>query len=271
MTSVRQASETLHGTRRPGRRAAGPASRAPGPTLEGREAGERGARTLWHPGAPMSAATRQPPAPPSGEEERAVLARLRAGDRAAFAELVARHGGTMLHVAMTFVRERATAEEVVQDAWLGLLDGLDRFEARASLRTWLFRILVNRARTRAVREGRSLPFSALSDGGDGAPELEVTSSAFDEAGGWREPPGAWSEEDPERLAMGTQTRALLEAEIARLPDAQRTVLTLRDVEGLEAEEVCVLLGISASNQRVLLHRARAKVRLALEGYLAGSR
>jgi RNA polymerase sigma-70 factor (ECF subfamily) len=218
----------------------------------------------------MSLAPPQRPAPPSGAEERTILARLRAGDRAAFAQLVGLHGGAMLRVAMSFLRERAKAEEVVQDAWLALLDGLDGFEERASLRTWLFSILVNKARTRAVREGRVLPFSALagSDGGEGP---EVDAGGFDQAGGWREPPGAWSGEDPERLAMGAETRALLEAEIARLPDAQRTVLTLRDVEGLEAEEVCTLLGISASNQRVLLHRARSKVRQALQGYLAGSR
>jgi RNA polymerase sigma-70 factor (ECF subfamily) len=218
----------------------------------------------------MSLARPQRPASPPDAEERSTLARLRAGDRAAFAELVRLHGGAMLRVAMTFLRERAKAEEVVQDAWLALLDGLDRFEERASLRTWLFTILVNKARTRAVREGRSLPFSALADP-DGTGEPEGIAGSFDQAGGWREPPVAWSEQDPERLAVGAETRAVLEEEISRLPDAQRTVLTLRDVEGLEAEEVCALLGISASNQRVLLHRARGKVRQALEGYLAGSR
>ncbi|MBK9518334.1 MAG: sigma-70 family RNA polymerase sigma factor [Anaeromyxobacter sp.] len=218
----------------------------------------------------MGLAPPQRPAPPSGAEERTILARLRAGDRAAFAQLVGLHGGAMLRVAMSFLRERAKAEEVVQDAWLALLDGLDGFEERASLRTWLFSILVNKARTRAVREGRTLPFSALADSGE-AQGWEAAAGGFDQAGRWREPPGTWSEENPERLAMGAETRALLEAEIARLPDAQRTVLTLRDVEGLEAEEVCTLLGISAANQRVLLHRARSKVRQALQGYLAGSR
>lgn len=225
---------------------------------------------MWHPPASMSTARPQRTAPQSGAEERTVLARLRAGDRAAFAQVVDLHGGAMLRVAMTFLRDRATAEEVVQDTWLALLDGLDAFEERASLRTWLFAILVNKARTRAVRERRSLPFSALSDG-DGVDGQEPASAAFDQAGGWRSPPETWSEENPERLAMGAQTRAVIEAEISRLPDAQRTVLTLRDVEGLEAEEVCELLGISASNQRVLLHRARCKVRQALEGYVAGAR
>jgi RNA polymerase sigma-70 factor (ECF subfamily) len=208
-------------------------------------------------------------APSLGAEERTVLARLRAGDRAAFAQLVNLHGGAMLRVALTFLKERATAEEIVQDTWLALLNGLGTFEERASLRTWLFTILVNKARTRAVREGRSLPFSALAAGD--ADGQQPAAEAFDEAGGWRQPPEAWAEENPERLAMGAQTRAIIEAEIASLPDAQRTVLTLRDVEGLEAEEVCELLGITASNQRVLLHRARCRVREALEGYLAGSR
>jgi RNA polymerase sigma-70 factor (ECF subfamily) len=176
----------------------------------------------------------------------------------------------MLRVALSFLRERAAAEEVVQDTWLALLDGLEGFEARASLRTWLFTVLVNRSRTRAVRDGRSLPFSALA-ASDGAEVHPVGADAFDQAGGWRTPPESWSEEDPERLAMGAQTRAVLEAEISRLPEAQRTVLTLRDVEGLEADEVCALLDLSAANQRVLLHRARTRIREALAGYMAGAR
>jgi RNA polymerase sigma-70 factor (ECF subfamily) len=216
----------------------------------------------------MSPAHPQRSAPPPGAEERSVLARLRAGDRTAFERLVKLHGGAMLRVALGFLKERATAEEVVQETWLALLDGLESFEGRASLRTWLFTILINKARTRAVREGRSLPFSALAEG-DGSGQEPA--AAFDHGGGWRTPPEPWSEEDPERLAMGAQTRAVIEAEISRLPDAQRAVLTLRDVEGLEAEEVCALLEITSANQRVLLHRARCKVREALEGYLAGSR
>ncbi len=175
----------------------------------------------------------------------------------------------MLRVALAYLRERTAAEEIVQDTWLALLDGLAGFEARASLRTWLFTILVNKAKTRVVREGRSLPFSALGEA-DGVDGPSSGSGAFDQAGHWRSPPETWSEEDPERLAMGAQTRAVLEAEIARLPEAQRTVLTLRDVEQFEADEVCALLGITAANQRVLLHRARGKIREALAGYLAGA-
>jgi RNA polymerase sigma-70 factor (ECF subfamily) len=161
------------------------------------------------------------------------------------------------------------AEEVVQDTWLAALDGLDRFEGRASLRTWLFHIAANKARTRAAREGRSVPFSALggTDDGDEAPAERL----FDGGGAWREPPGAWSEENPERLVQGAQTRAAIEAAIAALPEGQRAVITLRDLEGLETEEICGLLGISVTNQRVLLHRARARVRAALEDLLAGAR
>ncbi|HYQ80689.1 MAG TPA: sigma-70 family RNA polymerase sigma factor, partial [Anaeromyxobacteraceae bacterium] len=164
---------------------------------------------------------------PAGDEGR-LLARLRAGDRAAFAALVDRHAGSLLRVATSLVRDRAVAEEVVQETWLGALTGLDAFEGRSSLRTWLFQILVNRARTRFAREGRSVPFSALP----GADDPEVEPGRFDEQGGWREPPGAWSEEDPERLAMGAETRAAIEAAIQELPEAQRAVMTLRDVEGL---------------------------------------
>jgi RNA polymerase sigma-70 factor (ECF subfamily) len=218
----------------------------------------------------MSPALPHRPAAPAGADERAILARLRAGDRVAFDELVTRHGGAMLRVAMTFIRERAVAEEVVQDTWLAVLDGLDGFEERASLKTWIFSILVNRARTRAVREGRSLPFSALARG-DEADERDVVSEPFDPGGGWREPPGTWAEESPERLTMNVETRAVIEAAISGLPPAQRSVITLRDVEGLEAEATCDLLGISAANQRVLLHRARSKVRRALQNYMKGSR
>jgi RNA polymerase sigma-70 factor (ECF subfamily) len=205
-------------------------------------------------------------AEPSGAAERALLASLRAGDRAAFDRLVTRHGGTMLHVAMTFVRDRAVAEDVVQDTWLALLDGLDGFEERASLKTWLFGILVNKARTRAVREGRSLPFSALAgpDDAEGPGDLP---DRFDGEGGWRGPPGAWSEDDPEQLAQAAETRVTIEAAIAALPEAQRAVVTLRDVEGLEADEICELLGISLTNQRVILHRARVRLRRALEDHL----
>ncbi len=204
------------------------------------------------------------------EVEAALLVRLRAGDRAAFAALVGRHAGSLLRVARSLVRDRAVAEEVVQETWLGLFTGIDAFEGRSSLRTWLFQILVNRARTRFVREGRTVPFSALAGPGEGDPPA-VDPGCFDEQGGWREPPGVWTEEDPERLAMGAETRAAIEAAIQELPQAQRAVMTLRDIEGLETEEICNLLAITVTNQRVLLHRARAKVRQALERRLGGVR
>jgi RNA polymerase sigma-70 factor (ECF subfamily) len=201
------------------------------------------------------------------DDELALLARLRRGDRAAFTTLVERHGGALLRLALTFVRSRAVAEEVVQDTWLAALGGLAAFEGRASIRRWLYSILANRARTRAAREGRSLPFSALG-GPDGGPDSADPPERFGPDGAWRDAPAAWHEEDPERLALRAETGAALEAAIAALPPAQRAVLTLRDVEGLETEAICELLGVSVSNQRVLLHRARAAVRLALERHLA---
>jgi RNA polymerase sigma-70 factor (ECF subfamily) len=201
-------------------------------------------------------------------DESALVERLRAGDRAAFADLLDRHGGPLLRLARSFLKSEALAEEVVQDTWLACLDGLDGFEARSSLRTWLFTILANKARNRSAREGRSVPWSALGDHGEGA--STVDQERFQADGQWREAPGRWTEEDPERLALGAETRAAIESAIAALPALQRSVITLRDVEGLEAEEICKLLEITLMNQRVLLHRARVRVRRALETHLAGA-
>lgn len=196
-----------------------------------------------------------------GDADAPLLERARRGDRAAFAALVGRHAGPLLRVARSLVRDQAVAEEVVQETWLAFVTGLAGFEGRSSLRTWLFQVAINKARTRFAREGRTVPFSALgaAEAGGGAEPSE----RFDEHGGWREPPGAWTDEDPERLALGAETRAAIEAAIAGLPEAQRAVLVLRDVEGLETEEICNLLGLTVTNQRVLLHRARARVRAAL--------
>lgn len=205
---------------------------------------------------------------PSPENDAALVARLRAGDRAAFAALVKRDSGPLLRVARSLVRDPASAEELVQETWLAVLTGLGAFEGRSSLRTWLFRILVNKARTRTVRDGRTASFSSLAgpaDGDGGAVDPE----RFDADGAWRDPPSTWSEENPERLAMGAETRAAIEDAIAALPPNQRAVMTLRDVEGLETDEICNLLSISVTNQRVLLHRARARVRAALEARLGG--
>jgi len=204
---------------------------------------------------------------PQPADEQELVRLLRCGDRAAFGALVQRHGGGMLRLARSLVRSAAVAEEVVQDAWLAALDAVAGFEGRSSLRTWLFRIVVNKARSRAEREGRSVPFSALgpAEGDDPA----VGADRFAADGHWREPVGVWRVEDPERLALGAETQAAIQAAIGLLPEGQRAVLTLRDVEGLEAEEICRLLDITLTNQRVLLHRARARVRAALAEHLEG--
>jgi len=203
------------------------------------------------------------PVPSEPVADDLLLERLRAGDREAFGVLVRRHGGALLRLARSFVRERSAAEEVLQDTWMAALEGIDGFEGRSSLRTWLFRIVANKARTLLAREGRSVPFSALAGAGEDD-EHAVDADRFGQGGMWKDPPGPWSEENPERLAQGAETRAAIEAAIADLPEAQRAVITLRDIEGLETDEICNLLGVTVTNQRVLLHRARARVREALE-------
>jgi RNA polymerase sigma-70 factor (ECF subfamily) len=152
---------------------------------------------------------------------------------------------------------------------MAVLEGLDGFEGRATFKTWLYRILANRARTRAVREGRSVPFSALADAG--GEEHAVDPERFDAAGMWRDPPVAWTDETPERLALEAETRRVMEAAVQALPPAQRAVLVLRDEEGLETAEICNLLDLTVTNQRVLLHRARTRVRQALEEHMRGER
>jgi len=199
--------------------------------------------------------------------DEAVIERLLAGDEAAFCTLVTAHHASLLRLALTFVSDHGAAEEVVQDTWLGVLKGLKAFERRASLKTWIFRILVNRARTRGARDGRTLNFSALQDPeGDGTDLID----RFSAEGRWAQPPSLWQEQDPEDLLLRAETADCLEDAIARLPASQRAVVTLRDVEGIEAQEVCNILEISETNQRVLLHRARTKVRLTLEKHLKRS-
>jgi RNA polymerase sigma-70 factor (ECF subfamily) len=198
---------------------------------------------------------------------------LRAGDEAAFAGLIRAHHSVLLGVAMTYVSSRAVAEEVVQETWLGVLNGLDRFEGRSSLKTWIFKIAANLARTRAGREWRCRPFSSL-DGVDpeGAePSVEpdrffAADHAF--AGHWARPPVVW--QTPEERLLSSETRDVIRAAIAQLPPAQRLVLTMRDVEGWSAGETCEALGITDANQRVLLHRARCKARDALERHLGAA-
>lgn len=201
------------------------------------------------------------------EDDKALLGRIRSGDGEAFDLLVRRHHGRLLRLARLFVSTGASAEEVVQDTWVAVLDGIDAFEERSSLVTWLSRILVNRAKTRGVREARTTPFSAM---GDGTPEAEsdVDAERFTDKGKWSVPPARWEEETPERLLGNHQAMALLDAELRELPERQRVVVVLRDTLGWTAEEVCNVLEINETNQRVLLHRARARLRARLEAHLA---
>jgi RNA polymerase sigma-70 factor, ECF subfamily len=198
-----------------------------------------------------------------------LIARLRAGDEEAFMSLVDALQPSMLRVARMYVSSAAIAEEVVQDAWLGVLKGLDRFEGRSSLRTWIFRILTNIAKTRGQREGRSVPFAALA--GDDLDQPTWDPAAFlgseeRSAGHWSSLPNDWRGLPEERLEAA-ETRALVAATIASLPPMQAEVIRLRDVAGWSAEEVRNALDLTETNQRVLLHRARAKVRRALDTYL----
>ncbi len=201
-----------------------------------------------------------------GEEQ--LLTALRGGDEASFRELVERYHGSLVRVASAFVPSLAVAEEVAQETWLAVIQGIDRFEARSSFKTWLFRILVNRARTRGVREHRTVPFASLA-----SPELEGDEASVGPdrfhpdghrvAGHWSAPPAAWSGLPEEQLLAG-ETLAVVKETVQQLPPAQRTVFELRDVEGWSSSEVAEIMEISEGNQRVLLHRARVKVRAALE-------
>jgi RNA polymerase sigma-70 factor (ECF subfamily) len=192
-----------------------------------------------------------------------LVERLRAGDEAAFMELIRELNPSLLRVARMFVPTSALAEDVVQETWLAVLNGIDRFEGRSSLKTWIFRILTNTAKTRGERERRSVPFSTL-DPEEGGFEPAVERSRFTGTGHWAVLPRAW----PEDRLLANETRSMIERAIERLPPSQRTVITLRDVEGWTADEVRNALELSETNQRVMLHRARAKVRSALEQYLS---
>jgi RNA polymerase sigma-70 factor, ECF subfamily len=198
-------------------------------------------------------------------EEVELLARLRAGDERAFEALVDRHYGTMLAVARTYVSSRAVAEEVVQEAWLGVLKGLEGFEGRSSLATWIMRIVVNIAKTRGVREARSVPYASLApEGQETAVERERFRGPGDAfPGHWRAYPANWNSVPEEVLHERDTLRVAMDA-IAELPRAQRAVITMRDVQGCGPDEVCAALEVSDGNQRVLLHRARSRVRAALE-------
>ena len=221
----------------------------------------------------MSEMTLQaPPAERSADPDAALLERLRAGDERAFVTLVERYQPLMLRVALGYVRTPAVAEEVVQETWLGVLDGLHRFEGRSTLKTWLFRILTNRAKTRGEREARCTPLSCVAGNGDDDDGPAVDPDRFLGAdhprwpGHWAASPADWARMPDERL-LARETMGLLREAIAALPARQQEVMVLRDIEGWSADEVCDALGLSEVNQRVLLHRGRSKVRQALESYL----
>ncbi len=200
-------------------------------------------------------------------EDAALVALLKKRDRAAFTALVERYQGSMKRVALGFVPGPAIAEEVVQETWLAVLDGIDRFAERSSFSTWLFTILLNRAKTRGHRERRTTPFSALEhdDEDDSGEPLQ---DRFNDKGQWLRPPGAWADDPPEQLLQRRQLGEILERAIASLPDKYRIVITLRDVEDMDADEVCKLLNISEANQRVILHRAHLRLRETIERHLA---
>jgi len=194
--------------------------------------------------------------------------RLLAGDEEAFVSLVDQLHGRLIRLALAFVRSRAVAEEVAQETWMGVLRGLPAFEGRSSLEAWILRILVNRARTRGVREARSVPFSALSEPtGDADAEEGVDPARFKPDGAWLVAPRRWNEDALDRLIMQREAIHSLEQAIDQLPANQRAVVAFRDIQGLDSEHVCNVLGISETNQRVLLHRARSRLRSVLERYL----
>jgi RNA polymerase sigma-70 factor (ECF subfamily) len=208
-------------------------------------------------------------------DDAAIVEALRRGDEATFARLVDELTPALTRLAVSHVPSRAVAEEVVQDTWLGVIRGIDRFEGRSSLRTWIFQILLNNARTRGVRERRTLPFSFFARRGEeGRDEPAVDPSRFqgrrgEQPGAWAQPPVAW--QAPEEKLASAATRAVLLRAISELPPRQRDVITLRDIQGYSSQEVCNILDLTETNQRVLLHRARSKVRAALEAHFEAER
>jgi RNA polymerase sigma-70 factor (ECF subfamily) len=201
-----------------------------------------------------------------------LVARLRARDEAAFALVLDAWSGGMMRLARSFVSTNDSAAEVVQDAWLGVIEGIAKFEGRSSLKTWVYRILVNTAKRRGAREVRSVPWSSLPGAADAGPTVDPSrfqGPGEPYPGHWREFPAVWP--SPEQETLAGELRALVAAAVALLPDRQRIVITLRDVEGYGSDEVCSILEISAANQRVLLHRARAFVRSRLEAYYVAAR
>ena len=233
--------------------------------------GERNALTRIH---MTEAATDSGATQVAALDDLSVIDALRRGDEGAFAGLVDQYHASLRRVARLYISDRAVADEVVQDTWLGVIQGIRAFEGRSSLKTWIFRILINRAKSRAAREGRTVPFARF-DGDVDVAEAAVAPDRFrpaddpPEPGHWTHPPqdlGA----SPEHRLLAREAREQLQHAIEALPENQRLVLVLRDIEGCSTEEVCNALGFQETNTRVLLHRARAKVRVALEPYLEGA-
>jgi RNA polymerase sigma-70 factor, ECF subfamily len=195
-------------------------------------------------------------------DDAALVVALRAGDERAFAWLLDRHDRPLRRFARTFVATASAADEVVQETWLAVIEGIDRFEQRSSVKTWIYRILMNKARTRGVRDRRSVPFSSTFP-----PDRFLPPDHPEWPGHWATPPPAW-EDVPQQQLEARETLAQIRDAIDGLPSPHRQVITLRDVHGWSSAEVCELLDLTAANQRVVLHRARAKVRAALEAYLA---
>ncbi len=207
------------------------------------------------------------PTPASSFDEKDLIRRLRAGDEPAFVQLVETHHGPLIRFALLFVADRFVAEEVVQDTWMTVLTGLEGFEGRSALKSWIFSILANRAKTRGVREKRTVAFSDLTPAEtDDGPAVDP--DRFSSSGGWLAPPARWDHRTPESALLETETLGVAQQALETLPPNQRAVVTLRDVEGLDAAEVCNILDVSETNQRVLLHRGRAKVRAALERHMS---
>jgi RNA polymerase sigma-70 factor (ECF subfamily) len=201
-------------------------------------------------------------------DDQSLIHALRQGDESSFTTLIETYHASLIRIALLFVRDREVAEEVAQETWIGVLRGIDRFEGRSSIRTWLFSILTNQARRRGERERRVISFAALAQPAGETDEPAVDPNRFlpsgDEyAGHWASALPPW-ETSPELAVLAAEGRHEIEAAIASLPPNQRAVITLRDVEGWAAAEVCNVLQLSATNQRVLLHRARARVRALLE-------
>jgi RNA polymerase sigma-70 factor (ECF subfamily) len=208
-----------------------------------------------------------PPRSPADDQE--LVERARGGDDDAFAVLVRRYSPMLMRLARMYVPTDALAEDVVQETWVAVVRGLERFEGRSSFKTWLFRILVNRAKTRGVREHRSIPFASVGSGAgeDGDEGPTVDPSRFTSEGSWTSAPADWRD-DPEVALDSAEALRVAREAIAELPERQKIVITLRDLEGLSSDEVRNVLDLTETNQRVLLHRARTKVRKALEDWIA---